>query len=78
MTDIQQRLNGLLTAKLGLVADDLRPEATLEELDLDSLALIELSVLIQKEFGVLVDDTALTPEATLGTILDLLTPAEVH
>ncbi|MHA6761709.1 acyl carrier protein [Streptacidiphilus sp. PAMC 29251] len=78
MASTQDRLYTLLTANLGLTVDELRPEATLEQLDLDSLALIELSVLIQKEFDILVDDTALSPETTLATLLGLVaTPAGV-
>lgn len=72
MSTTQDRLFQLMTDKLGFTADELSTTATFESLDLDSLALIELSVSVQKEFGVVVDETAMTPEHTLGDVLALL------
>jgi len=69
MSSIQDRLFSLLTDKMGVLAEELSGDATLEALDLDSLALIELGVSVQKEFGVEIDETALTPENTLGDVL---------
>lgn len=69
MSAIQDRLFSLLTDKMGVLAEELSGDATLEALDLDSLALIELGVSVQKEFGVEIDETALTPENTLGDVL---------
>jgi acyl carrier protein len=72
MTTLQDRLFALLTDKMGIPAEDLSVDATLDALELDSLALIELSVSVQKEFGAAIDETALVPENTLGDILRLL------
>lgn len=66
---VQDRLFAVITNSMGVPADELTPEATLDDLELDSLALVELSVVVQKEFGVAVDDTALTPESTLSELL---------
>ncbi|MFE6982774.1 acyl carrier protein [Streptomyces griseus] len=67
MSAHQDRLFALVSEKLG--ADELDTTSTFDQLDLDSLALIELSVIVQKEFGVQIDETALTPENTFADIL---------
>jgi acyl carrier protein len=69
---VQDRLFMLITSSMGVPAEELSPGATLEEIELDSLALVELSVVVQKEFGVIVDDTLLTPESKLSELLGLL------
>ncbi|MEW2510294.1 acyl carrier protein [Streptomyces sp. NPDC046870] len=72
MSAQQDRLFTLVVDKLGVDPEQLSPAATLDALELDSLLLIELSVLVEKEFGVQLDETALTPESTLGDILAAL------
>ncbi|BCL21698.1 MULTISPECIES: acyl carrier protein [Streptomyces] len=69
MSATQDRLFALVSDKLGVLAEELNTEATFDSLDLDSLALIELSVIVQKEFGVQIDETALTSENTFGDVL---------
>jgi acyl carrier protein len=49
---------------LGVPAEEIRPDATFVELDLDSLALIELSVVVEERTGIRVLD--LTPGSTLA------------
>ncbi|MFI6346709.1 acyl carrier protein [Streptomyces sp. NPDC050560] len=68
---VQDRFYQLLD-RIGVPTDALLPGATFESLDFDSLALIELGVAIQKEFGVIVEESELTPERTLGDIVALL------
>ena len=69
MSATQDRLFALVSEKLGVLAEELNTEATFDSLDRDSLALIELSVIVQKEFGVQIDETALTSENTFGDVL---------
>ncbi|MFG2121837.1 acyl carrier protein [Streptomyces sp. NPDC048710] len=69
MSANQDRLFALIVDKLGVALEELNAEATFDALDFDSLALIELSVAVQKEFGVQIDETALTPENTIGDVL---------
>ncbi|MFE7931204.1 acyl carrier protein [Streptomyces sp. NPDC057456] len=69
MSAHQDRLFALVSEKLGVAAEELDTASTFDALDLDSLALIELSVIVQKEFGVQIDETALTPENTFADIL---------
>ncbi|MFB6813210.1 acyl carrier protein [Streptomyces sp. NPDC056347] len=69
MSANQDRLFALVSEKLGVTAEELDTTSTFDALDLDSLALIELSVIVQKEFGVQIDETALTPENTFSDVL---------
>ncbi|MFC5722019.1 acyl carrier protein [Streptomyces gamaensis] len=60
----------LLTEHLGIPvpAEELSAEATLESLNMDSLALMELVVTAEEAFGIVLPDSALdlSPSATLG------------
>ena len=53
--------------------DRLLPEATLESLGLDSLAVIEFLVQIEDKFGIQIPDQA-SPPNTLGEMLQLVAP----
>ncbi|MFE0808524.1 acyl carrier protein [Streptomyces sp. NPDC058794] len=50
------RLVTLLTEEFGIDADCLRPQATVRDLDVDSLMLAEIAVILSEETGVRVDD----------------------
>ncbi|MEU7163413.1 acyl carrier protein [Streptomyces morookaense] len=71
MNSVQDRLVALL-GRLEVPTEDLSADATFDSLDFDSLALIELSVAVQKEFGVVVDETELSPESTVADVIGLL------
>ena len=53
--------------------DSLLPEATLESLGLDSLAVIEFLFQIEDKFGIQIPDQA-TPPSTLGEMTQLVMP----
>ena len=53
--------------------DRLRPEATLESLGLDSLAVIEFLFQIEDKFGIQIPDQA-SPPSTLGEMAQLIAP----
>ncbi|MGW1892238.1 acyl carrier protein [Streptomyces sp. NPDC002004] len=62
-----------IIAKLHDVPSDLaRPEATLGELDVDSLTTVEISIHIERDLGVAVGDDELQPDLTLGEIAHLV------
>jgi acyl carrier protein len=52
--------------EFGADADALRPDATLAELDIDSLDLFELSQILKQEFGLEVDPEDFGGVETLG------------
>ena len=72
MSALIEQLMALLTTKVGVYEDDLRPDATFDELDLDSLVLIEFALIIKKEFGVQLADGELTPGLTVAQTAELL------
>lgn len=52
--------------EFGADPDALKPEATLEELDIDSLDMFELSQILQQEFGLEVNPEDFEKVETLG------------
>ncbi|MFF4952147.1 acyl carrier protein [Streptomyces chattanoogensis] len=64
MTTTYECITGLLTEHLGVPEDIIKPDATLTDLELDSLSIVELSVIIQEELGVELAEEDLKP--TLG------------
>ncbi|MEU7500532.1 acyl carrier protein [Streptomyces griseofuscus] len=68
MNHVYDRLVNLLHNKFEVPADRLGPTATLGELDLDSLAVVELYVTLQEEWGVALDDSAASAELTVAEV----------
>jgi acyl carrier protein len=66
------QLKEILTTKFQLDADEIVPSSTLEDLQLDSLDLVELALVIEKEFGTRVSDDELADVQELEAIVDLL------
>lgn len=52
--------------EFGADRDELRPEATLEQLDIDSLDLFELGQILNQEFGIEVEAQEYEDVITLG------------
>ena len=56
----------LLTGHLGLDPAAVSPGASLASMRLDSIALIELSIVIEERFGIVLDESAADPHMTLA------------
>jgi acyl carrier protein len=67
-----QQLTEILTSKFQLEDSDISPSVTLEDLGLDSLDLVELALIIEKEFGAKVSDDELAEAQQLDTIAGLV------
>jgi acyl carrier protein len=68
-TTVQQAVEARIAEALvefGAEADKLRPDATLESLDIDSLDLFELSQILKQEFGLEVNPEDFEGIETLG------------
>lgn len=63
-------ISTLLVANFGTDPVTIRPEASLRQLRLDSLALEELRLLIEDRLGVDLDDVQLTSRDTVGQLVD--------
>ncbi|MEW1699251.1 acyl carrier protein [Streptomyces sp. NPDC093249] len=70
MDEVRRHLTALLTDKFEVPPEAVTDTATLAELDLDSLARVELVVTLQERWGVPLDEDGDTPdEQTVGRLL---------
>jgi len=58
--------------ELGTERDQLAREATLEDLDVDSLDLVELAQIVEDEFGVELRGDDVKDVKTVGQVIDLV------
>jgi len=73
MSSLSPRLVTALAELFGLEPGELVPEAELEaDLALDSLAIVELQVVLEESFGVRIDAEGPAGVRTLGDLQDLL------
>jgi acyl carrier protein len=72
MSDVYQRVKELLEHKFGVPEEAIRPEATFEELDLDSLDLVEFALAAEEELGVRISDEEAEELDTLADTVKLL------
>ncbi|MBE6989033.1 MAG: acyl carrier protein [Ruminococcaceae bacterium] len=68
-----EKLRELICDITGADEDDVTLEATFDDLNLDSLDLVELVMAAEEEFDVHVEDDALEGLETLGDVVDLIT-----
>jgi acyl carrier protein len=64
---IYPKLVVLLAGTCGLEQEEIAPEITFADLELDSLALVEFAMAVQAEFGVPVSDDELSVDATVAS-----------
>jgi acyl carrier protein len=69
---VLERLAALLISRFGVSEDELRPDVTFAELDLDSLALVEFAMVAEKEFGIPFGDNDVSPQATVTDAVELI------
>ncbi|MEV6024657.1 acyl carrier protein [Streptomyces sp. NPDC052036] len=72
MSAVYERLVVLLTTKLGVSPDDVSPDATFENLDIDSLALVELTDILDSEYGISIEEGAVRKESALADVAKVL------
>ncbi|MFE7815700.1 acyl carrier protein [Streptomyces sp. NPDC057433] len=68
-----ETLKEMLVSKLKVAPEQVTPEATREDVELDSLAVVELSLLLEKELGLQISDDELLEAATIRDMADLMT-----
>jgi acyl carrier protein len=66
------RIETLLHTVFGVPKEEFRADATLADLDLDSLALVELTLVAEKEFGVQINEDELSPDDTVKDLALLI------
>ncbi len=72
-TEIESKLTDLLVDELGIERDDITQEAKFEEdLDVDSLGVVELLMALEDNFGVKIPDEEAEQITTVGEAVDLV------
>jgi acyl carrier protein len=68
---VQERVLQAL-AEFGADPDALGPDATFEELDIDSLDLVELAQILEDEYGVRLESSQLEQLTTVGQAVEVV------
>ena len=72
-TEIEAKLTNLLVDELGIERDDITNDAKFEEdLDVDSLGVVELLMALEDNFGVKIPDEEAEQITTVGEAVDLV------
>ncbi|MCH8130700.1 MAG: acyl carrier protein [Acidobacteria bacterium] len=72
-SEIESKLNDLLVDELGIDRDALAQDAKFEEdLDVDSLGVVELLMALEDNFGVKIPDEEAEQITTVGEAVDLV------
>jgi acyl carrier protein len=72
-TEIESKLTDLLVDELGIEREDIRADAKFEEdLDVDSLGVVELLMALEDNFGVKIPDEEAEQISTVGEAIDLV------
>jgi len=72
-TEIEAKLTDLLVDELGIERDDVTADAKFEEdLDVDSLGVVELLMALEDNFGVKIPDEEAEQITTVGEAIDLV------
>jgi acyl carrier protein len=72
MSAVYEKVKLLLVDKFGVEEDEVDPTATFEDLDLDSLDLVEFALAAEEELGVRITDEEAEQLETLGETVKLL------
>ena len=72
-SEVSERLTGVLVSELGLDASKIKDDAHFEEdLDVDSLGVVELLMALEDEFDVKIPDEEAESIMTVGQAVDLV------
>jgi acyl carrier protein len=72
MTELEDRLQVMANTTFGVDIAAMQGDATFAEFGVDSLALIEFSIDMQREFNVPLEDGEVTSTFTIATTAELL------
>jgi acyl carrier protein len=68
-------LSQVLEEKFGVLRDDIKPSTVLEDIELDSLALIEVALTLQKQLGFAIPTEDLNSSGTVSDLYELVNTA---
>jgi len=73
VNEVFDKVKNLFVDELGIEAEKVTMEAKLEEdLDIDSLGIVEVVMAFEDEFEIEIDDEELTDVGTVGQVVNLL------
>lgn len=72
-----EKVAAAISAQFDIPAEQIAPHTRLADLDLDSIALIELAAVLEEDLGVDVSGPPITMEDRVGTIAERLAAAGV-
>lgn len=79
MNDITKRVYSIVSQQLKIEAHKLRPEASfIGELGADSLAIVELIMAMEEEFGFEIPDDEAEKIQTVGEVIDYINANKEH
>lgn len=70
--DVLNRTTDILVEHFDLPREEIEPSTTYDSLDLDSLILMELSIVIQRDFGIEVSEQELMEARSIGATAALI------
>jgi acyl carrier protein len=72
MTTVYTRIAALIATTFGVPPQEITPEATFADLELDSIALVELVLVVEQEFGIKLPDDELSDKDDVGRAAELI------
>ena len=73
VNEVFEKVKNLFVEELGIDSEKVTMEAKLEEdLEIDSLGIVEVVMAFEDEFGIEIDDEELTDVGTVGQAVNLL------
>ena len=73
LNEVFEKVKGLFEEELGIESEKITMEAKLEEdLEIDSLGIVEVVMAFEDEFEIEIDDEELTDVGTVGQAVNLL------
>ena len=68
-----EKLCAIIEEITGINADEIAIDATLDDLDLDSLDVVEIMMASEDEFDITIEDETVEKAKTIGDIVDIIT-----
>ncbi|MCW2278419.1 acyl carrier protein [Heliophilum fasciatum] len=72
MSDIFEKVKAIVIEQLGVEADEVRMEASFEDLNADSLDIVELVMALEEEFDIEIPDEDAEKIKTIGQAVDYI------
>lgn len=70
MSDVFEKVSGIITEASGIPAEEISPTSTLAELGFDSLTTIQVAVMVENAYGVRMDREQIEALHTVADIME--------